>query len=763
MCILQFTQNINDMKKILLLSLLSFLLYSCASEEPKQDLGTDNCINIDLTIPYPDDMKTRAFGDGSYLNNLKCYIYDQAKGSNQAPYYIDDLTLNKNGGTLGCRYSVYLPKDKTYDLVFLATSLAQDDSSSKLYYNKVDRTMNVNYDKMQPNDESVDCFYGVLKGVSGSGSNSYTISLRRPFAQLNIGTKDLEIYNQLSSASFKSAGVSIDGVYSGFKVMDGSVTGSKSKVSFAQASAPTGQSFPVANTVYLSMNYLLVNEKTDVNVSMKIENQSSSFDCNFNNVPLQRNCRTNIFGNLLTGTNDYKIQINPYFGGSEDTEIENQKYDVILEVDEIVENGKIVIDLHGEGWNLGNYKIDLAKYIDSEKMIKITWEELGISQAESIQFEPYQSIVIKNVHKLDLDKIGVSDCSLLFNQQKKLETVNNLKISDLDNADLMFNNCFKLKYIDLSNVFTTDSPLIAQMFYNCQSLISVDLSNFDTHNSYGPMSELFYNCKSLVSVDLSSLDTWCINDMSGMFCGCESLTSLDLSNFDTRRVENMAGMFELCKSLTSLDLSNFDTSKVKTMNNMFYGCESLTSLDLSIFDTRNVESIIGMFGYCKSITSLDLTNFDTSNVENIDLLFDECESLSNLQISNFNTSNVSSMSGTFKGCSALKTLDLRNFDTSKVETMNNMFERCTTLTNINLSSFNTSKVANFSLMFAYCVSLTELDLSSFDVSNATDMGAMFYHCKLLNKLILWQNGPSEECSTYQIFEGCDSLDPKPSI
>ena len=132
------------------------------------------------------------------------------------------------------------------------------------------------------------------------------------------------------------------------------------------------------------------------------------------------------------------------------------------------------------------------------------------------------------------------------------------------------------------------------------------------------LKNMFNSCFGLTSLDLSNFDTSNVTSMSSMFEDCSGLTSLDLSNFDTSNVTDMEYMFKNCSGLTSLDLSNFDTSNVKYMSDMFRGCSSLTSLDLSNFDTSNVNAgyMYRMFDSCIALETLDysLTGFETNAI-----------------------------------------------------------------------------------------------------------------------------------------------------
>ena len=65
---------------------------------------------------------------------------------------------------------------------------------------------------------------------------------------------------------------------------------------------------------YLAMNYLLVNEKKTVEVGFGVKStKNEERAITFNNVPVQRNFRTNIYGSLLTNALNVNVEIKPGF------------------------------------------------------------------------------------------------------------------------------------------------------------------------------------------------------------------------------------------------------------------------------------------------------------------------------------------------------------------------------------------------------------------------------------------------------------------
>ena len=167
-----------------------------------------------------------------------------------------------------------------------------------------------------------------------------------------------------------------------------------------------------------------------------------------------------------------------------------------------------------------------------------------------------------------------------------------------------------LAWMDNGNLYIAANGKIAPssdaswMFRYFVNLETIDFGNcFDTSNVTN-MEGMFNSCFSLTNLDLTNFDTSNVKNMDLMFYGCKNLTDLDLTSFDTANVKSMESMFNGCNNLISLDLGGFDTSKVTSMNRMFYNCSGLTSLDLSGFKVFDMWSMDEMFSGCSNLKNL---------------------------------------------------------------------------------------------------------------------------------------------------------------
>ena len=292
-------------------------------------------------------------GKGLKVNKLYYAVYQD--GEHVYP-------AGKNGvaDIVDFKANVNLPilKGETYDIVFWA------QAGSTTVYNISDlREITVNYQEADSNMDEYDAFYNALKNFKADGNN-HPLELRRPFAQLNLGTSykvsDVEAEMgdwQKASLALKNKNippvthfsVKVDGLADTFTPLDGKASGDVEET--FQSAEIIGQTFKIGDKEYynLSLNYLLVpGEKApqglkpytaissddkalvDVTYTLYRGEGNELFTMNkISSVPVKRNHRTNIVGELLTST-EYDINIKPE-GDDSDTnkEIRNIKFSAL--------------------------------------------------------------------------------------------------------------------------------------------------------------------------------------------------------------------------------------------------------------------------------------------------------------------------------------------------------------------------------------------------------------------------------------------------
>lgn len=379
------------MKKSYLFGLCaaSMLLTTSCQKDNLFGMWQDNKnepVTVKMSVSLPEmQSATRAgeekwkFGAGNHAQNLNYAVYEIIRGEvtkddgQTVTKDIDTLFLSAQqvtdrtmNGQKSTSIALKLIPGNTYEVVFWAQNhkFAADDAPYTVNFNKVVgdavvAEVTLDYAKLYTNNEINDAFMGKTRIESdkitldgGSVIDLGEVKLRRPFAQLNIGTADLKA---AENAGFKVEKVSVTipnnddnsvDVYDVINLWDDSNVANKpvaenetpkDKVYKVNAIPDnTKWEFPVEDGKYdfLAMNYLLTSADKKVlnSVTVKyIDSKGREKTRTFSNVPIQRNWRTNIYGDLITSDVKLQVTIDPLFAdettANDDSELEEEKQD----------------------------------------------------------------------------------------------------------------------------------------------------------------------------------------------------------------------------------------------------------------------------------------------------------------------------------------------------------------------------------------------------------------------------------------------------
>ena len=290
------------MKKLFLgmVALAALFATSCQKEaELGEVTGKTSTVSFNVGTPA---IGSRAYSDGQTATVLQYAVYDAAGNE------LTDLTVT-NGEIHGSTtVNLTLTTGNTYSVIFWA---AAPNAPYTVDFDA--KTMTVDYTAATSNDENRDAFYK-YHTFKVTGPQTETIELKRPFAQLNIGTSDYAAAKSAGYEPTKSA-VTVKNIYNTLNLWDGTVSGSQ-EVTYDYAAIPTTETFPVTGYEYLSMNYLLVatdKALVDITFGYTETDETAEKTRTVGSVPVQRNYRTNIYGQLLTSNVDVNVTIKPEY------------------------------------------------------------------------------------------------------------------------------------------------------------------------------------------------------------------------------------------------------------------------------------------------------------------------------------------------------------------------------------------------------------------------------------------------------------------
>ena len=297
-----------------------FFATSCSQDELFNESTNGDFVNATFTIGTADGIGTRAVGDGTTVDKVACAVYDADGDELKDLYKVEDVV----GKT--ATYNVRLAKGQNYRIAFFAYNEAAGA------YDVTDLKNIVVNDGQLSNVEGRDAFTAYYDVVTGKSMNAIneTVTLKRPFAQLNLGIDAVELEDaKKAGIEVAESKIVVSNVYKAFSAFDNAVVegAETSEMTFELNAIPTEALKVTVNGEerfynYLALNYLLVGDNgsekslTDVEFIWKgKDGETNDPTTTFLNIPVQRNYRTNIIGKLLTSPANFTIVVDAEFDG----------------------------------------------------------------------------------------------------------------------------------------------------------------------------------------------------------------------------------------------------------------------------------------------------------------------------------------------------------------------------------------------------------------------------------------------------------------
>ena len=314
------------MNKKLLLGMFAaagLLLATSCSKEEQDVVQSGNEAQVTFSLKVEGAIATRAISDGTGADVLMYAVFDEAGNR------INTIQkVSRRGVTFPTTENITLAKGQTYKVAFWA-----QDEDCEAYTVSDDMKVTVNYandNNKGNNDETRDAFFKTVE-FTVTRSTSIDVELKRPFAQINVGVTKADWDAAVASGiTVAQSSVVIKNAATELNLLDGTVSG-ETEVSYELANIPSDPAILQVDTDgdgikedynWLSMSYILpFAESTgyekaaleDVAFVFASNGEPIEFNQGLNNVPVQRNWRTNIIGKILTGDITFNIVIDEEF------------------------------------------------------------------------------------------------------------------------------------------------------------------------------------------------------------------------------------------------------------------------------------------------------------------------------------------------------------------------------------------------------------------------------------------------------------------
>ena len=264
---------------------------------------------VTYTVQVPGALATKTATENY---ELIYEVYRKAQvGTSADPIYDGKRTFSGN--------SVDLPLEFVKGQDFVVLFWAQKENLTA--YN-TGNLRNVTLGTLTANQENYEVFAGMDEVSNCVSSNNGNVELVRPIAQLNIATdaEGLKLGN--TDVTLTSSFVTVKGLSTTYNVYNKAVSETLSDVEFSVAAVPTGK---LGNTdyTYVAMNYIgfIDANGTTVDVDFTVKTSEGDIAHSVSSVPVKPNYKTNIIGNLITATDNYKVTLGAWGNGETNVEI----------------------------------------------------------------------------------------------------------------------------------------------------------------------------------------------------------------------------------------------------------------------------------------------------------------------------------------------------------------------------------------------------------------------------------------------------------
>ena len=284
-------------------ALVAFAAVACQKEQlsDSSDEGTES---VTFTVQTEVGTKAVADEDGLAAKIDQVLVAVYMKDGDTFRLY-DEPVATYTASNKQATFSVNLIRKQTYQIVVWAQK-----EGAYVCTEGLQSIVRSSAKASVCNDDELDAFYASHEYVQGSATASTSIHAKRPFAQLNLITKDLR-------TGFEPSNVTVTYVSdTKFNALTGLSSEPAATAVTYSATQPNykaqGKTLDAAKNT-LVMNYLFAPETEQIVLpSVKMTAKLTEVvDFEVSNVPAKRNYRTNVIGNLLTEQTDFTITVVP--------------------------------------------------------------------------------------------------------------------------------------------------------------------------------------------------------------------------------------------------------------------------------------------------------------------------------------------------------------------------------------------------------------------------------------------------------------------
>jgi hypothetical protein len=308
------------MKKnqIFVSAVFAMLCVGACQEKTMDTVSEEVAVNVSVSLPAE---QTKAMSEADLVDIVYYEVWNSDMTVRLIPAAGEEpVSAPVIGKT--ATLSLTLVSSQTYNFIFWAQKKAVENGFKSPYSWDNLKDVKVDYNLFTENNKDCyDAFYAVKDIVADGKSKS--VDLYRPFAQLNFGASTM--VTSVGEFTVEKNVVTVTNVSKSFNTVSGkasstdvaSVRFEATSGGLVQEETADSKDLKVADKSYywVSMNYLLVAAGYEDNVEVVAQFYTTGglVEHSIGSVPVQKNFRTNIVGDIFTNTSEFTITVVPDF------------------------------------------------------------------------------------------------------------------------------------------------------------------------------------------------------------------------------------------------------------------------------------------------------------------------------------------------------------------------------------------------------------------------------------------------------------------
>lgn len=282
-----------------ILAAAAALVLAASCNKAEAPAGEGLTVNYSVSVPA-----TKALGEGAAINKVWYAVY-RTDGSLVSNYQAVDFT----GGSANC--PVVMMRGQSYKVLFVAQHYAKGTPAYAIDPATATLIMPT---AAVANSDNYDIFTFVDEVTNYDGAPADAVVLKRKVAQVNFSCNEADWANATALGMLPThSAVTLTSVPKTYSLLTGTPSAETVTLSYAKAARPEGACNLA--TVFCFVGASDASTDFTTNATLSLYTSEAQADAartlTVDNLPVKSNHKTNVIGNIMTGSVNYSITIDP--------------------------------------------------------------------------------------------------------------------------------------------------------------------------------------------------------------------------------------------------------------------------------------------------------------------------------------------------------------------------------------------------------------------------------------------------------------------